>query len=68
MNRGKKSLCLNMAKEESRQIVYRLVEKADIGIHDKGTPTLGEEAPPSWSSSGTAKRRSTNLKKQAIVR
>ena len=34
MNRGKKSLCLDMGKEEARKIVYRLVEKADIVIQN----------------------------------
>lgn len=34
MNRGKKSLCLDMGKEEARKIVYRLVEKTDIVIQN----------------------------------
>ncbi|MFX1311470.1 MAG: CaiB/BaiF CoA transferase family protein, partial [Promethearchaeota archaeon] len=34
MNRGKKSLCLDLGKEEAKKIVYRLVEKADIVIQN----------------------------------
>jgi len=30
MNRGKRSLCLDMGREEARRVVYRLVERADI--------------------------------------
>ncbi len=34
MNRGKKSLCLDMGKEEAKKIVYHLVEKTDIVIQN----------------------------------
>ncbi|MFW9823487.1 MAG: CaiB/BaiF CoA transferase family protein [Candidatus Thorarchaeota archaeon] len=34
MNRGKKSLCLDMSMEEAKNIIYRLVEKADIVIQN----------------------------------
>ncbi|MFX1488226.1 MAG: CaiB/BaiF CoA transferase family protein [Promethearchaeota archaeon] len=34
MNRGKKSLCLDIRKEEAKNIIYRLVEKADIVIQN----------------------------------
>lgn len=34
MNRGKRSLCLDMGREEARKIVYRLAEKADIVIQN----------------------------------
>ncbi len=33
-NRGKKSLTLNLQKEEGREIVYRLVRKADVFVHN----------------------------------
>ena len=34
LNRGKKGLSLNLKKEEGRQVVYRLVEKADVVIQN----------------------------------
>jgi crotonobetainyl-CoA:carnitine CoA-transferase CaiB-like acyl-CoA transferase len=34
MNRGKKSLCLDIRKEEAKNIIYRLVEKADIVLQN----------------------------------
>ncbi len=42
MNRGKKSLCLNLGKEDGRRIVYRMVEKADIIIQNYA-PGVAEE-------------------------
>ena len=41
MNRGKKSLCLDMRKEEAKKIIYRLVEKADIVISDAAPNVSG---------------------------
>ncbi|MFW9783056.1 MAG: CaiB/BaiF CoA transferase family protein [Candidatus Heimdallarchaeota archaeon] len=34
VNRGKKSLCLDVRKEEAKKIIYRMVEKADIVIQN----------------------------------
>ncbi|UCD85311.1 MAG: CoA transferase [Deltaproteobacteria bacterium] len=34
VNRGKRSICVNLQEEEGRKIVYRLVEKADITIQN----------------------------------
>lgn len=34
VNRGKKSLCLDVRKEEAKNIIYRMVEKADIVIQN----------------------------------
>ncbi|MFW9865902.1 MAG: CaiB/BaiF CoA transferase family protein [Candidatus Thorarchaeota archaeon] len=34
MNRGKKSLCLDIRKEEAKKIIYRLVEKVDIVLQN----------------------------------
>lgn len=34
LNRGKRGICINLRKEEGRQTVYRLVEKADIVIQN----------------------------------
>jgi CoA:oxalate CoA-transferase len=33
-NRGKRSITLNLAKKEGREIVYRLVKKADVFVHN----------------------------------
>jgi crotonobetainyl-CoA:carnitine CoA-transferase CaiB-like acyl-CoA transferase len=33
-NRGKRSITLNLAKKEGREIVYRLIKKADIFVHN----------------------------------
>ncbi|MBN1190268.1 MAG: CoA transferase [Dehalococcoidales bacterium] len=33
-NRGKKSITLNLQKTEGREVLYRLVEKADVFIHN----------------------------------
>ncbi|MHA2283794.1 MAG: CaiB/BaiF CoA transferase family protein [Promethearchaeota archaeon] len=34
VNRGKKSLCLDVRKEEAKKVIYRMVEKADIVIQN----------------------------------
>lgn len=34
LNRGKKGMCINLKKEEGREVVYKLVEKADIVIQN----------------------------------
>jgi len=34
LNRGKKGICVNLRKKEGRNIIYRLVEKADIVIQN----------------------------------
>ena len=33
-NRGKKSITLNLQKEEGREVIYRLVKKADVFVHN----------------------------------
>jgi CoA:oxalate CoA-transferase len=33
-NRGKKSITLNLAKKEGRDVVYRLIKKADVFVHN----------------------------------
>jgi CoA:oxalate CoA-transferase len=33
-NRGKKSITVNMQKEEGREVIYRLVKKADVFVHN----------------------------------
>ena len=34
VNRGKKSISINLKKEEGKRILYKLVEKADVVIHN----------------------------------
>ncbi|MBA3029583.1 MAG: hypothetical protein FP816_12360 [Desulfobacteraceae bacterium] len=36
LNRGKKSLCLDLKHEEGKKIIYDLVKKADIVIQNYG--------------------------------
>ncbi|MFX1365316.1 MAG: CaiB/BaiF CoA transferase family protein [Promethearchaeota archaeon] len=42
MNRNKKSLCLDIRKEEAKNIIYRLVEKADVVLQNY-TPGVAEK-------------------------
>lgn len=39
-NRGKRSITLNLGKEKAREVIYKLIERADIFIHNwrTGTP------------------------------
>jgi CoA:oxalate CoA-transferase len=33
-NRGKKSITINLLKDEAREVIYRLVKKADVFVHN----------------------------------
>lgn len=34
LNRGKKSICVNLRKEKGREIIYKLVEKCDVLVEN----------------------------------